>query len=364
MRAAQMIATLETWLRRQPELGPEARICEHAVPKTGFSADTLLLDVATGPDDAAPRRRLVVRIEHPGRNTFLDASIGKQARMMRELGRQGIPAPAVIGWEEDASVIGASFLVMDWVDGVSLPMHPSYHRAGLLIELDPAVRRATWLEAIDTITSINRLDWRGRFDFLLFDRYGEPGLEGYLAWMSAWRDVACGGRPHSTVDAALDYLKENRPRNAAVELLWGDSNPGNFMFGRSGGVAAVLDFEASAIGPAEIDLAWWFFIDQMVAGGEPLPPGMPDRDEQIHAFEAAIGRPVEALDYYARLCGVRMSLVMAQTVRNLIDDGKLKADSRAWFANPAASMLATSMELPDPGPQDDYFRMVAVMNER
>src|SRR3546814_19213904 len=87
------------------------------------------------------KRALVVRIERPGRNTFLGTSIVKQARMMQALSNHGISVPAIVGWEENASLIGGSFLVMDRISGVSLPMHPSYHVAGLLHELDPATRR-------------------------------------------------------------------------------------------------------------------------------------------------------------------------------------------------------------------------------
>src|SRR3546814_20991835 len=76
--------------------------------------------------------------------TFLGTSIVKQARMMQALSNHGISVPAIVGWEENASLIGGSFLVMDRISGVSLPMHPSYHVAGLLHELDPAPRREAW----------------------------------------------------------------------------------------------------------------------------------------------------------------------------------------------------------------------------
>src|SRR3546814_10347340 len=123
-------------------------------------------------------------------------------------------------------------------------------------------------------------------------------------------------------------------------------------------------FEASAVGPAEIDLSWWFVVDEMVSDGRPLLTGMPTRAEQIDAFEVALGRPVANLDYYAKLSGVRMSLVMARTVRNLIADGLLAPDNSGWLVNPASGVLAGMMGLADPGPNDDYMRVVAVMNRR
>src|SRR3546814_11469791 len=101
--------------------------------------------------------------------------------------------------------------------------------------------------------------------------------------------MACAGEKHPVVDAAMAYLHEHRPRSAEVELLWGDSNPGNFLFFGDGRIAAAVDFEASAVGTAEIDLSWWFFVDAMVSNGRPLLTGMPTRAQQIDAYEVARG---------------------------------------------------------------------------
>src|SRR3546814_17059920 len=78
----------------------------------------------------------------------------------------------------------------------------------------------------------------------LNSEYGAPGLDAYLGWLGAWRDMACAGEKHPVVDAAMAYLHEHRPRSAEVELLWGDSNPGNFLFFRDGRIGAAVDFDA------------------------------------------------------------------------------------------------------------------------
>jgi aminoglycoside phosphotransferase (APT) family kinase protein len=355
------LAPLSDWLRRNPALGRDCRIIGATMPKTGFSADTLLVELA---DSASGTRALAVRIEHPGRDTFLDATIERQARMIAGLHAAGIPVPGLIGYEVELDPIGAPFMVMERVDGRSLPQHPSYHVAGWLHEIDEGLRAQVWANALGTMAAINRLDWQGGFGFLHSAAYGAPGLGAYLAWVGAWRDAACGDRGNTVIDAGLAWLESNRPADPGIELLWGDSNPGNVLFAEDGSVAAALDFEAAAIGPAEIDLAWWFFLDEMLAAGQPLPAGMPDASQQIAIYEAALGRPVRDLDYYRTLAGVRMSLVMAQTVSHLIADGLLPADSRAGLANPASAMLAQMIGAPSPGDFADYMQMVAVMNRR
>src|SRR3546814_10851741 len=98
--------------------------------------------------------------------------------------------------------------------------------------------------------------------------YGPAGLDNYLDWIAAWRAQACGAEAHPVIDPAILWLSRNKPSGPAVELLWGDSNAGNFLFAPDGSVIAALDFEAAAIGPAEIDLSWWFFIDDMLSRSE------------------------------------------------------------------------------------------------
>src|SRR3546814_11189931 len=83
---------------------------------------------------------------------------------------------------------------MDRISGVSLPMHPSYHVAGLLHELDPATRREAWFGAINTIYQINKLPWREDFGFLHNYEYGATGLDAYLGWLGACGGMACQHR--------------------------------------------------------------------------------------------------------------------------------------------------------------------------
>ena len=358
-----MKAALEAWVRRQPTMGPASRIETIARPRSGFSAETLMIDL-TGCAVEPGARTIVIRTERPGRHTFLGSAIGKQARMMTLLRAHGLPAPVVIGWEGDPAITGGSFLAMERIDGQALPQHPSYHVAGLLQTLSESQRRECWIGAVTTIAAINRLPWDREFGFLHDPRFGPAGLANYLGWLAAWRDEACAGRAHPIVDDAILRLLAERPDRSGVELLWGDSNPGNFLFGPDGRPVAILDFEAAAIGPAEIDLAWWFFVDEMLAGSAASPPGIPDRADQIAAYEAALGRRVVHLDYYTILAAVRMALVMARIGLILVADGVLPPDNDAWRVNPAARRLAQLTGTPSDDGMPGYWEMVRLMNTR
>jgi aminoglycoside phosphotransferase (APT) family kinase protein len=355
---------LSGWLRTHLAGGADLAIREMTRPKGGFSAHTLLVKVAINHGDVWNDHDWVIRLEQSGRQLFLDTDIGRQAEVMRQLATRGIRVPVVLAVELDRSVLGGQFLVMERVYGHSLPQHPSYHAAGLLHDLSPHLRNALWRDALTTIGRINRNDWRDGFTFLDKPAYGVAGLDQYLGWLAAWKLMATDGRPHPVIDAAMDYLSSEKPAAPHVDVLWGDSNPGNILFSDDGSVAAVHDFEASALGPAEIDLAWWFFLDEMLSLGESRLVGLPDRATEIAMYEEALGRRVANLDYYQVLAGVRICLVVVRSTQIYIKDGRVPPTSRAGFDNPIVDLLARRLGIATNGASDDYMVLVTAMNQR
>ena len=114
----------------------------------------------------------------------------------------------------------------------------------------------------------------------------------------------------------------------------------NAVFDDTGETAAVLDFELSSIGPAELDLGWFFCLhDMTVVALRRGLPGFADRPGLLAQYEERLGRQVADLAWYeifAAVCTasilVRMSLLMSR-------DG---VDLR-WLArtNPALDYLAS-----------------------
>jgi aminoglycoside phosphotransferase (APT) family kinase protein len=360
----QLVPQLETWLRKHVAGGAPLELRDITRPKGGFSAQTLLLKVAVQEQGEWREHDWVVRLEQTGREIFPDTDIARQARMMRALAERNIPVPVVLGVESDRSLLGGQFLVMERIAGHSLPQHPSYQVAGLLHELAPGRRHAMWQEAIETIGRINRLDWRAGLTFLDKPQYGSASLDQYLNWLRRWKDSATSGRAHPVIDAAIAYLDRQKPATQHVDVLWGDSNPGNILFTADGRVAAAHDFEAAALGPGEIDLGWWFFMDEMLSTGVPRLEGLPDRGQQIAFYEQALGRRVADLPYYEVLAGVRIALVVVRSAQLFISEGQLAADSRAGFENPLVQLLAGKLGIEYHGSMTDYMALVTVMNRR
>ncbi|MDB6059935.1 MAG: hypothetical protein JWM78_38 [Verrucomicrobiaceae bacterium] len=355
------VSKLEKWLSQHFADQGQLSLISVNVPANGYSAATILIEADITRNNETQRRDLVLRLEKQGQHVFLDTDIARQGRMMIELRRRGLPAPNVLAIETDATVLGGKFLLMDRIDGVSLPQNPSYQVAGLLTQLDAEQRSQVWGEAISTIAIINRLNWQQGFEFLDKQQFGEPGLDQYLRWLSAWRDEVMEGQPNPIIDAALTILQRDKPDNRHVDVLWGDSNPGNYLFTTNGHVAAVLDFEASALGPAEIDLGWWFFVDGMLSFGVERLPGLPERDEVIARFETELGRKISELAYYELLAALRMALVIARTSSLLIKSGHLPNTNKTPCNNPATQLLAMKLNLSGGESGEDYLAFCAAM---
>jgi aminoglycoside phosphotransferase (APT) family kinase protein len=83
----------------------------------------------------------------------------EQFLIMKHLGNSDVPVPKNRWLEEDRSVIGSPFYVVDQVEGWIPSEQPPYHIAGPLFESTPEHRAKIWWEAIHTLVKIHSVDW-------------------------------------------------------------------------------------------------------------------------------------------------------------------------------------------------------------
>src|SRR3546814_15776660 len=95
-------------------------------------------------------------------------------------------------------------------------------------------------------------------------------------------------------EAALDYILQNKPAQAPVNVLWGDATPSNVMFDDEGKVKAVIDWELATLGPAELDLAWWLYFDDLFSSrfGVQRLEGLPTRETSLALCDRSEARRV------------------------------------------------------------------------
>jgi aminoglycoside phosphotransferase (APT) family kinase protein len=343
---------LEAWLRtRLPEarelvasplVGPGA---------TGFSSDTLLFELSWTQGGDAWRQSLVLRLEPTGFRIFPHYDVRRQFRIQRRLWRRGIPVPRVLWLEEDPGVLGSAFYVMERAEGRIPPDNPPYHAEGWVTEIPPPERERIWWSGLETLAAIHRLAAHD-FACLLPAEAAPSPLEAQLDAYDRFLAWAARGRPQPTCEAALAWLREERPREAEpLALCWGDSRIGNMVF-REGRCVAVLDWEMATLANPVQDLAWWLFLDHHHSAGigrERLP-GFPGREATAARWSELTGLEPRHLGYYEVFAAFRFSVIMIRVAQQLMAYGLLPADSPFERDNTVTRLLASQLRLAAPGP--------------
>lgn len=329
----------------------------------GASAETMFLNAIWRQGTRPTTNSFVVRRQILGHDLLHQPELSYQARVMAAVSKQAClaaPAPAVIGVEEDPSLLGAPFLVMGRLPGQIVPQNPNYNTTGWLFDLPPERRGKVWENGIRALASVHRID--ANEDFAFMSRGKARGLGGYVEWISDWLTWAVAGRDYPIGRAAIDYLAQQRPANAPTQVVWGDSIPANMLFGDDGSVTGLIDWELAALGPGEIDLAWWMMFDDLFSINSNVPrlEGLPDRERMIAVYEQAAGRRVSEMAYYEILVRLRMAIITMRAVDRKVAQGRYKADNDAWSHNPFTMELAQRLGLPAITPGPDFYEFAAM----
>jgi len=315
----------------------------------GSSNETAMLRCAwTDRDGRTVERGLVARTAPRADGLFHSYDLDRQYRTMAALAHTDVPVPRLVGYG-DAAVLGEDFYVMEAAPGEAPPDLPPYTTTGWLFEADPADQRLVHDRTLDVLARIHRLDVASLdLDFLVDSRSGR-GLEDQLDRTTAWYRWAAGDRPQPTMDVVMRWLHDNVPADRPPDgLNWGDARFGNILYER-GEPVCVLDWEMAALGPAEVDMGWWWFMNHYYAegsGAEPLPGFPTDAEAQTH-YERALGRSLQDRPYYEVLAGFRFGIVYMRAAQLIRPPGGDPPPTMERI-NPVTAMLARMLDLPDP----------------
>lgn len=348
------VAVLGRWLEAQLRVdGLDARdvVCELSGPVPTGNSNVTMPFTATWSGGDAGSLGLVLRMQVPTNQIFLDADVLREYRVLAGLvGELDVPAPVPRWAEDDPGVLGHPFFVMERANGTVPTGSPSIHANGWLAERTPSERHTAWESSLRALAAISRVDWRSVTPFLADGAHGTT-LGSRLDHAAEWYHWAAAGRTYPVTEAALAHLRANVPVDPGPPVLvWGDARMGNLMFGHDHRVTAVLDWELASIGPAGIDLGWWLAFDEFTTrahGIEPLP-GYPDRDATISRYEALTGRNVGDPRWYEIYCAWVLTVTVIRMADIGVAAGRLPADNKMGEGNLTAQMLARWLDLPVP----------------
>ena len=243
-------------------------------------------------------RRLILRrdpVDTPGSGLRLEGSL------LRAAHRAGVPVPLIVAAGDDTAALGPGALVLEFVDGETIPRR---------ILRDPAlaeIRPRLAARCGEVLAAIHRIP-----------RAEVPGLPGGdpLEQMRATVDRL--GQPHPAFELAFRWLGDHRPPRAVPVVVHGDFRNGNLIVGPDG-IRAVLDWELAHSGDPVEDLAW-LCVKAWRFGAEAPVGGFGSVDELVAAYEGAGGTAVDraALRWWEVLGTLRWGVIcLVQTVTHL-----------------------------------------------
>ena len=306
------------WFARQLPEASAITVSPLKRPGAGISNETYFFDLQWQRGAQTVSKQLVMRWPPQGFKVFPASAydMGKQFKLLQALAKTAVPVPPAHWLEEDASVVGAPFYIMEKVEGWVPSDFPPYHVEGPLFDASQPERLQAWWNAIDTIAQIHTLDWKAAgLGFLSEPAAGSDFMRKQIATFDAV--FALNQEPMPAVLAhTRDWLLQYCPKPKHIGLCWGDARLGNMLL-QGTGMAAVLDWEMACLGDPESDLGWFSHIDWATSVGRSKNPfprmaGLPDMAQTIAHYEQHTGRTVENLHYYEVFATWRLAILFTR----------------------------------------------------
>lgn len=229
--------------------------------------------------------RLVLRKKPEGPILPGAHAVEREFRVLSALWQTDVPVPRALWLEEDASILGTPFYVMERLEG-------RVFSDTTLPGVTPADRRAMYLDMARVLARLHAV----RPEAVGLSDFGKPG--NYFARQIARWTKQYVGSPGPRI-AALDHLVEwlpahMPPEDGAVSIAHGDFRIGNMMWHKTEPrVIGVLDWELSTLGHPLADLGfcaipWHSSTDEYAGllGSDWQAAGIPTRDGFVAEYFA------------------------------------------------------------------------------
>lgn len=316
----EIAARLRPWL--SGHAGAEATITDLQIPESnGMSCETVLFDASW---DGATHQLVAKIAPDPGAvPVFPTYDMGRQFHVMRAVAEHSqVPVPQMRWLEEDTSVLGVPFFVMQRLYGEVPPDVMPYNFGSWLSEASEADQRRLQDNSVNVLAGLHAIDVN-QVSFL-----GPAGLSAHVASQRAFYDWVCGdGIRSPLIEQGFAWLIEHWPASEGDSVLsWGDARIGNIMY-QDFTPTAVLDWEMAALAPREVDLGWFIFLHRFfedIAAGFDLP-GMPNflrRQDVCATYERLTAYQPKDLDFYLVYAALRHAIIMFRIQARAIHFGE------------------------------------------
>jgi aminoglycoside phosphotransferase (APT) family kinase protein len=257
----------------------------------------------------SPAGELVLRRPPDGAILATAHDMKREVRVQRALAGTAVPVPAVVACD-DGDLLGVPCYVMTRVPGLVIR-----DRLPAAFSARQEERQALGYALADCLAELHAVDpaAAGLADF------GRP--HGFVErqvrrWRAQWE--ASAGGPVPAVDALADWLAGSIPVSPAAAVTHGDYRLDNCIIDERdpARVAAVLDWELSALGDPLTDLGMFLFYWQSGPGTAPslvtpVPrlPGFPGGADLAQRWADRTGLPLDNLNWYQAFAHFKFAVI-------------------------------------------------------
>ena len=256
--------------------------------------------------------RMVLR--HPPVHTVsarAAAGIRREYVLLRAVAGKA-PVPRPIAFCDDVDVLGAPFLLAEFVDGTAITdtLPSAYPDCAATV-------RQIGEELVDALAAVHRIDWRGT----LPDGFGRP--DGFLQrqierWLAVRAQDAVRDLPLLT--QLGEWLLANLPQDDPATIIHCDYHLDNTLFARPAPrLMAIIDWEMATIGPPLLDLGlltmFWKRTDRQPLGFPAIQAisnraDAPSISDLAERWSAATGYSIANLAYYQAFAFWRLAAIV------------------------------------------------------
>jgi aminoglycoside phosphotransferase (APT) family kinase protein len=289
----------------------------------------------------ATEKEVVLRTDKGG--SLLSSLSKKDEFRVAELAFQaGVKTPQPIFLEENLSIIGAPFFLMEKISGratgryiVKDPELNSYRKNGMVNDL------AVNLARLHTVTP---------------NKVADEGLKSKLKITSPNQYVTdCVNElrvsldelpeAHPAIEISLNWLEQNEPQIDSIVLVHGDFRTGNFMITKDG-LQGILDYEFAHWGDRHEDIAWLCMRDWRFGKLNKEVGGFGDRSDFYKSYSAVANLEIEPKKvlYWEIMGNIRWAIGSAQQAERHLS-GKDKGIELVAIGRRTAEMEWEAMRL-------------------
>lgn len=260
-------------------------------------------------------REMVLRRPPFGSKVKTAHDMSREFRVLSKLHAHYPPAPQVLLFCDDLSVLGAPFYLMEPIHGVILR---SDVPAGL--DFSPEVARRVSESFLDNLALLHGLDYNqiGLADL------GKP--QGYLErQLRGWIERYHGSKTHDIpeVETISNWIQQHMPASIGAALIHNDYKYDNVVLDPSDltRIIGVLDWEMCTIGDPLADLgsalAYWIDSNDPAEiletrWGPTTYPGSLTRAQLVQRYAEKTGRDISDVAFYLVFARFKIVVIVQQ----------------------------------------------------